>query len=78
MRSRRRARYGRLEAIPDDWRVWSAGVAGAERLAGVLRRERERALLFRNLATLRHDIALFDDVETLRWTEPGGKPGPHA
>jgi hypothetical protein len=33
-------------------------------------RERERALLFRTLATLRTDIALFDDVDQLRWNGP--------
>jgi hypothetical protein len=33
-------------------------------------REGERALLFRTLATLRTDIALFDDVDQLRWKGP--------
>ena len=33
-------------------------------------RERDRALLFRTLATLRTDIALFDDVDQLRWNGP--------
>ena len=31
---------------------------------------RERALLFKTLATLRTDAPLFDDVEQLRWTGP--------
>jgi 5'-3' exonuclease len=31
---------------------------------------RERALLFKNLATLRTDAPLFDDVEELRWRGP--------
>ena len=31
---------------------------------------RERALLFKNLATLRTDAPLFDDVESLRWRKP--------
>jgi hypothetical protein len=35
-----------------------------------LSRERDRALLFRTLATLRTDIALFDDVDQLRWKGP--------
>ena len=61
------ARYGHIELIPEDPRAWSVSVASAARLAETLRRERERALLFRTLATLRTDIALFDDVETLRW-----------
>ena len=32
--------------------------------------ERDRALLFRTLATLRTDIALFDDVDELEWHGP--------
>jgi len=36
----------------------------------VLGEGRERALLFKNLATLRSDARLFDDVEELRWRGP--------
>jgi 5'-3' exonuclease len=61
------AKYGHLEAIPADARDWNVNVASAARLAQTLHRDRELALLFRKLATLRTDIALFDDVETLRW-----------
>jgi 5'-3' exonuclease len=61
------ARYGHLEAIPADPRDWRVPVASPAKLADVLRRDRDRAFLFRNLATLRTDILLFDDVETLRW-----------
>jgi len=46
----------------------NATSAGA--LADTLCREWDNALLFRNLATLRTDIALFDDVEQLRWNGP--------
>jgi 5'-3' exonuclease len=61
------ARYGHLEAIPADARAWNVNVASPQRLAQTLQRDRDLALLFRNLATLRTDIPLFDDVETLRW-----------
>jgi len=61
------ARYGHLEAIPADPRDWSVNVASPGKLAQTLQRDRDRALLFRKLATLRTDIALFDDVDTLRW-----------
>jgi len=37
---------------------------------GVLGDTRERALLFRTLATLRTDAPLFTDVDELRWTGP--------
>jgi hypothetical protein len=39
-------------------------------LAYTLAKERHLAVLFRALATLRTDIALFDDVEELRWRGP--------
>jgi hypothetical protein len=45
-------------------------VANARNLAATLSREREWALLFRTLATLRTDIPLFEDVEQLRWNGP--------
>ena len=44
--------------------------ANASALAATLSRERERALLFRTLATLRTDITLFNNVDQLRWNGP--------
>jgi 5'-3' exonuclease len=64
------AKYGHFEAIPKDYREWRVNATGAATLAATLDREWERALLFRKLATLRTDIALFEDVEQLRWEGP--------
>src|SRR2546427_1065544 len=64
------ARFGHLEAIPSDARDWGVNAANPGRLALTLVRERDRAFLFRNLATLRTDIPLFESVEELRWTGP--------
>ena len=64
------ARFTHLESIPADWREWRVNAANASALAHTLSRERESALLFRTLATLRTDIALFDDVDQLRWAGP--------
>jgi 5'-3' exonuclease len=64
------AKYGHIEAVPADPREWNVTVAGAAKLAQVLQRDLDLALLFRKLATLRTDFSLFDDVETLRWVEP--------
>jgi 5'-3' exonuclease len=64
------ARFAHLEMIPDDWRTWSVNAFNPGRLAGTLARDRDRALLFRQLATLRTDIDLFEDVEDLRWRGP--------
>ena len=50
-------RYGAIEDFPPE-------VLAAER--------RERALLFKRLATLRTDAALFADVDALRWRSPTG------
>jgi len=64
------AKFGHLEAIPNDCREWGVNVASAGTLAATLSRDWENALLFRKLATLRTDIALFDDVDQLRWNGP--------
>ncbi len=64
------ARYGHLESIPADWRTWSVNAASPAALAETLARERDRALLFRRLATLRTDIALFESVDDMRWSGP--------
>ena len=64
------ARFGHLEAIPDDPRDWHVNAANPGALARTLAEGRDRALLFRRLATLRTDITLFDDVEALRWNGP--------
>jgi 5'-3' exonuclease len=47
-------RYGPIEAFPET----------------VLGRERDRALLFKRLATLQTDAPVFRDVEELRWRGP--------
>ena len=64
------SRFGRIEEIPDDWRTWNANVTSAASLSRVLQRDREHALLFRTLATLRTDVPLFTDIEELRWKGP--------
>jgi 5'-3' exonuclease len=46
--------YGPIEAFPPD----------------VLGKERDRALLFKNLATLRTDAALFRNVDEIEWRGP--------
>ena len=64
------AKFVHLESIPTDYREWHVNAANASVLAETLARERDSALLFRRLATLRTDIALFDDVDELRWKGP--------
>ena len=64
------ARYGRLEEIPLDAAEWDVPVRGASRLADVLAAHTEEATLFRQLARLRTDVAVFDSLEELEWTGP--------
>ncbi len=64
------AKFVHLESIPLDSREWRVNAANASALAATLSRERERALLFRTLATLRTDITLFNNVDQLRWNGP--------
>jgi 5'-3' exonuclease len=64
------AKYLHLESIPADYREWRVNAASASTLAATLTRERDLAMLFRTLATLRTDIALFENVEQLRWSGP--------
>ncbi len=47
-------RHGPIESFPD----------------GILSADRERAILFKTLATLRTDAPLFADVSQLEWTGP--------
>jgi 5'-3' exonuclease len=61
------ARYGHLEAIPDQETQWPVVVRGAAGLAKSLREHREEAALYRRLATLRTDVPLAEKIEDLRW-----------
>lgn len=61
------SKFMHLESIPRDHSDWHVNATGASALAATLALEWELAMLFRRLATLRTDIALFEDVEELRW-----------
>jgi 5'-3' exonuclease len=64
------AKFERLEAIPPDSKAWGVNASQPGALARTLDRERDRALLFRDLATLRADIPLFESVDELKWKGP--------
>jgi 5'-3' exonuclease len=64
------AKFGHLESIPAHASDWHVNASGATALAATLARERDLALLFRTLATLRTDLALFDNVDQLCWNGP--------
>ncbi|MBZ5579736.1 MAG: flap endonuclease [Acidobacteriia bacterium] len=64
------AKFGHIETIPDDHRLWGAGLARAGSLGATLQRERSQADLFRRLATLRTDVPVMRAVEDLAWRGP--------
>ena len=63
-------KFGTIEAIPADASEWRANVTSAGRLAKTLSEQRDLALLFKDLATLRMNAPLFKSVEELRWQGP--------
>ena len=64
------AKFKHIEQIPSDWRTWGVNCARPGALSITLEKERELALLFRDLATLRTNIAVFDSVDQLEWHGP--------
>src|SRR6266550_4277525 len=63
-------RYTHLEGIPTSHAQWEVAVRGAARLAATLAEQRDLAILFRTLATLRTDVPVFATVDDLRWHGP--------
>ncbi len=64
------SRFKHLEDIPPDAREWRVNVTSPAALAKTFGEDRERAFLFRDLATLRTEIALFGSVDDLLWSGP--------
>ena len=61
------SRYLHLEAIPDDPHQWGLPGGRAPRLAHNLKAYKQEVLLYRRLATLRHDVPLEESLHDLRW-----------
>jgi 5'-3' exonuclease len=68
------AHYGSLSEIPDALSAWDPAVRrelrGAAKLAERLASERELALLFKDIATLRTNPPVLRNVASLRWRGP--------
>ncbi len=62
------AHYPHLEQIPREWQAWHPSIKRARGLSESLFNSWNDALLFRDLATLRKGVPVFDSVEELRWT----------
>jgi 5'-3' exonuclease len=69
------ARFGHIEAIPDDPRAWDVpGVRGADRLAATLAAGRAVVARFKELATLRLDVPV-GTVDDWEWRGPNAELG---
>ena len=72
--SRVLAHYGTIGEIPDRVSQWDPAVRqavrGAAGLAERLANERDRAELFKDLATLRQDPTVLEGVQALEWSGP--------
>ncbi len=64
------ARFGSLEAIPPNPQDWHVNVSNAQNLSQTLNSKRDLVYLFRDLATLRTNLPLFESVENLLWQGP--------
>jgi 5'-3' exonuclease len=64
------AKFLHLESIPDDHAHWGVQVRGGATLAHNLREQRDEAMLYRTLATLRTDAGIDESLDDLRWTGP--------
>lgn len=63
------AKFKHINLIPAEHTTWGVNVRAAA-LSATLERDREKAMLFRELATLRTDIHVFDSVDELEWHGP--------
>jgi len=61
------ARFGHIEAIPDDPALLGLPPGRAARLVESLADRRDEALLYRRLATLRDDVPLREALDDLEW-----------
>ncbi len=64
------SQYTKLDKIPDDASDWEIEIRGREKLANTLSQNRELALRFRKIATVRTDAPVSKSVDELRWQGP--------
>lgn len=67
--------YGHLESIPENCEDWQVKLRGAKSLAQSLAEHRDAAMLYRQLATLRLDVPIEEELEDLRWRGPNAELG---
>ncbi len=61
------ARYSHIEDIPDNFLLWDVTVRGAKTMADNLAEHRGAVALYKELATLRLDVPLIENLDDLEW-----------
>ena len=56
--------------VPEDPEKWDIDVARASHIASTLKEYRSDVQLYRQLATLRTDVPIIEDLEDLEWNGP--------
>lgn len=64
------AKFGHIESIPGSVADWGIPLRGAAVLSATLEQQRELAMLFRDLATLRTSCEIDASADALRWHGP--------
>lgn len=64
------ARYEHVDNIPASVDDWDVSVRGGAKLAATLVEQRDKALLFRRIATIELDAPVDASVDALEWTGP--------
>ena len=59
--------YHHIDQIPEDPEEWTCTVRGAAGLARNLNEAREEAALYKELATLRTDVPIEEELDDLKW-----------
>ena len=62
--------YHHIANIPRDPAEWKVSIRGSVRLARTLENKQADAILFRDLATLRKTVPVFDSIDELQWSGP--------
>jgi 5'-3' exonuclease len=64
------AKFGCIEDIPEKSSAWDLPIRGGPVLAATLNEQRDLALLFKDLATLRTNVPVRATADRLRWLGP--------
>ncbi len=64
------SKYRHIEAVPNDHADWGLPIRGAAALAATLAEQRELAMLFKDLATLRTSVRVRASADRLCWAGP--------